>query len=155
MKQRACIDCGDAITFMRSSARCRPCRKMYEYAVRTVSNHYRSIFLTSDSVTPTYKGMIFEDAWNPAKGGSFNVGALWIMKNLGQRPENRSLHVMRQEVGFVPGNLEWADAKKQVAEQMHRILRDLRRQIAEKDIKIKVLESALYKVNLRHCLGKI
>jgi hypothetical protein len=80
---------------------------------RTVWQHYRWIF-TNDIKYRTYWGMPFYDKWNPKKGGSYQVGAKWIMENLGKRPgENYSLDIIKHDRGFVPGNLRWAQHKIQ------------------------------------------
>jgi hypothetical protein len=49
----------------------------------TIVSHYYAIFSTKSFKHKNYKGMPFFDEWNPDKGGSFDGGAEWIIKNLG------------------------------------------------------------------------
>ena len=80
--------------------------------------------------------MPFFDAWNPDKDGSFQAGADWITTNLGIRPEGSSLHIMKHELGFVPGNLAWATRRQQNSEQAFKILAQLRHRINELETEI-------------------
>lgn len=64
----------------------------------------------------------FKD-WNPAEGGSFDAGMNWILHNLGPRPNKKwSLDIVNHALGFVPGNLRWANRKEQRRNQQHRTL---------------------------------
>ena len=118
------------------------CRKWYsenlEYT--SVYNHHRAIFNPKHRNHECYKNMPFFDAWNPDKGGSFEAGADWIIINLGKRPEGHSLHIIHHDVGFVPGNLEWASTKTQNVEQLRYIVGQQRRKIQELEREIMELK---------------
>ncbi len=100
--------------------------KHYTPELRTVQFHYNYIF---NGKHKNYTGMPFYDAWNPTKGGSFEAGYDWIIENLGPRPKNTSMHIVHHNLGFIPGNLEWTYPKKQSAEQMFKIIANLRHEI--------------------------
>jgi hypothetical protein len=85
--------------------------------------------------------MPFFKDWDPAKGGSFDVGADWIIKNLGRRPKGTTLHIIDHATGFVPGNLEWTHPRKQVNQQMHKIIAQQRNKIKKLEERIKELEN--------------
>lgn len=106
----------------------------------TVKAHYAMIFTNNDPRLHNYKQMPFFDGWNPKKGGSFKAGGDWIIDNIGRKPKESgwSLHIVNHELGFVPGNLEWASKRKQAAEQMFKI-------IARQKNRIRELEEALEK----------
>jgi len=111
---------------------------------RTITFHYNYIFKSRSPKAKNYKGMPFFDAWNPSKGGSFKAAYDWIIKNLGKRPENTSMHIIKHELGFVPDNLSWTHPKGQTANQMFRIIANLRFEIKELKTKIEKYESVLY-----------
>lgn len=86
----------------------------------TVKSHHNHVFKKE---TRWYKNMPFYDEWNPDKGGSFYAGYLWILENLGPRPGSEwSLDIINHSIGFVPGNLRWANKFQQVLNQKHRLL---------------------------------
>jgi hypothetical protein len=107
-------------------------QKNIEYL--TVQHHHGMIFRKFHSDGHNYrhyKGMPFFNSWNPDKGGSFRTGANWIIKNLGRRPEdNSSLHIVKHEKGFVPGNLVWASKFTQSNQLLFKIVARLRHQVA-------------------------
>ena len=104
---------------------------------RTVVNHFRNIFHLNSTASKNYWGMTFYDGWNPNKGGSFLSGAKWVVENLGKRPnKNASLHIVEHEKGFVPNNLEWASKHKQNAQQMFKIIANLKHRIKELELKL-------------------
>lgn len=92
----------------------------------TVIRHWYCIFklaLTGSRRQLCYLNMPFYDEWNPTKGGSFQAGANWIIKNIGRRPgKGWSLDIIQHEKGFVPGNLRWALINTQIRNRLHRIL---------------------------------
>jgi len=96
---------------------------------RTVSSHYHYIFNPNRRGHDVYHGMPFFDEWNPDKGGSFRAGADWIIANLGKRPEGCTLHVVDHEKGFMPDNLEWTSPRKQIHQQMVKIIAQQRHEI--------------------------
>jgi hypothetical protein len=98
---------------------------------RTVSSHFSFVFTSKNPNHKNYKGMPFYDGWNSRKGGSISAGAEWIIKNLGERQEGTSLHIVEHEKGFVPGNLEWAYPTKQSAKRMFKVIADLKHRIKE------------------------
>jgi hypothetical protein len=100
--------------------------------LRTVMFHHWCIFTSDCPDRHTYKGMPFHDDWNPQKGGSYDAAVDWIVENIGKKseqPKGSSLHVVEHSLGFVPGNLEWATAKKQTAQQMYKIIANQRNEI--------------------------
>jgi hypothetical protein len=102
----------------------------------SVRRHYNSIFNPRVSGHQNYKDMPFFDGWNPDKGGSHKAGVQWIIDNIGKRPDGYSLHVVRHDIGFMPGNLEWATPKKQTNQQMYKV-------IAQQHHQIKILKRQL------------
>jgi hypothetical protein len=108
---------------------------------KTVASHYRLIFKSPRREAENYKSMPFFDGWNPNKSGSFRDGYDWIIKNIGPRPKGTSLHVVKHEIGFVPGNLAWAHPRKQSAEQMFKIIAELRHE--NKKLKAEICELKL------------
>jgi hypothetical protein len=117
---------------------------------RSVRSHHFSIFGTKNrSAAKNYEGMPFEDAWNPKMGGSFKAGGEWIIANLGKRPEGCWLHIVDHEKGFVPGNLEWTHPKKQVAEQMFKIIARQRHEIKELQIENQKLRAEIQETKTR------
>jgi hypothetical protein len=63
--------------------------------------------------------MPFADLWNPHRGGSFAVGAQWIIENLGRRPNKQyELHIVDRQLGFIPGNLQWVPRSKHKQEEL-------------------------------------
>ncbi len=110
---------------------------------RTVRGHHHDIFNSNSSARRNYRGMPFFDSWNPDKGGSWAAGAKWIIENLGKRPtKDSSLHIVKHEKGFVPGNLEWASKKKQSAEQMFKIIANQQNQIKRLKKQLRELREA-------------
>jgi hypothetical protein len=108
-------------------------RKAYRTA-RTecisAANHHSYVFGSKNKPPrENYKGMPFYSGWDPNKGGSFQAAADWIISRLGKRPEGCSLHIVDHAKGFVPGNLEWTHPKKQVAEQMFKIIANQKNKI--------------------------
>jgi hypothetical protein len=97
----------------------------------TVAAHHRFIFNTRDAAHRSYRSMPFFNGWNPNKGGSFKAGEKWIIDNIGKRPNGSSLHVIHHDIGFVPGNLEWAHPRKQSNQQMYKIIAQQRHRIQE------------------------
>lgn len=82
----------------------------------SVRSHYNAIFGLRDS---GYRGMPFWEEWSPHNGGSFAVGAQWVIENLGHRPDkNYQLHVVDRALGFVPGNLQWVPRDKHKQSEM-------------------------------------
>lgn len=104
----------------------------------SVRNHHNWISNSKNPRNKNYKGMPFFDLWNPRVGGSFKIGAEWIIKNIGKRPKNTSLHIVEQIKGFVPGNLEWTSPKKQVHRQVCKIIAQQQNQI--KKLKERIME---------------
>jgi hypothetical protein len=98
---------------------------------RTVQSHRDMILNPKNKYHKYYKGMPFYSGWNPDKGGSLKAAETWIIKNLGKRPKGASMHIVKHDVGFVPGNLTWAYPKEQTNEQMFRILANQRHYIKE------------------------
>lgn len=95
--------------------------KSPEYA--TVHGHWYSIFKSNRKEAHVYKGMPFHDEWNPYKGGAFWQGAKWIVENLGEKPGiGWSMDTIKHDLGFVPGNLRWANRSTQRQNQQHRTL---------------------------------
>ncbi len=109
---------------------------------RTVVHHKHQIFNSKANQHRNYKGTPFFDGWNPDKGGSYQAGADWIIVNLGKRPQGHSLHIVDHAKGFVPDNLEWANQKKQIAEQMFKIIADQKHEIKQLRLRILELENA-------------
>lgn len=63
--------------------------------------------------------MPFFEAWNPDTGGSFKVGAAWIIENIGPRPaEPYELHIINRRLGFMPGNLAWVPQDRHQQEEL-------------------------------------
>ena len=81
--------------------------------------------------------MPFYDKWNPDKGGSFKAAEKWIIENLGKHPEGTTLHIIHQDIGFVPGNLEWTHPRKQSNQQMYKIIAQQRHRILELEAQLK------------------
>ena len=108
----------------------------------TVKSHFTFIFNPNHKGHKNYKGMPFFDNWNPNKGGSWLAGMSWIIKNLGKKPKGASLHIIEQEKGFIPGNLEWTHPKKQVASQMFKIIAGLKHRIKDLESKLEQKELA-------------
>jgi hypothetical protein len=108
----------------------------------TVDRHFNVILRIKNKKHKSYRGMPFFDGWNPKKGGTFLSGAKWIIDNLGKRPKGCSMHIVDHEKGFVPGNLEWAGPKKQTAQQMFKIIADLKCRIKELERKLEYQEKA-------------
>lgn len=106
---------------------------------RSVRGHYSYIFDQNSRSHANYKGMPFYDGWNPDKGGSFEIGAQWIIDNLGKRPEGTSIHVIKHGDGFVPGNLEWTYPRKQNNQQMYKIIAQQHNEI--KNLKRRLIEA--------------
>ena len=98
--------------------------------VQTVRNHHLAAFKLHEG-RRIYDGMPFHDAWNPDKGGSYKAGGQWIIDNLGCRPDGCTLHIIEHAKGFVPGNLEWTHPKRQVNQQMFKIIAQQRHQIKQ------------------------
>lgn len=70
-----------------------------------------------------YAGMPFWDGWNPKNGGSIRAGVVWVLHNLGPRPEGRwELHIIDRRLGFVPDNLCWVPKEKHKSEEMIAVL---------------------------------
>jgi hypothetical protein len=109
--------------------------------LQSVRHHHRSIFNTEDKSHKSYKGMPFYDYWNPDKGGAFKTGEKWIIDNLGKRPEGCTLHIISHALGFTPGNLEWTHPRKQVNQQMYKIIAQQRNLIKKLEARIKELEN--------------
>jgi hypothetical protein len=108
--------------------------------LETIRSHYYRIFYTKAENHRNYKGMPFFDNWNPKKGGSFDAGAEWIINVLGRRPKGTTLHIVDHATGFVPGNLEWTHPRKQVNQQMYKIIAQQRNKIKKLEERIKELE---------------
>jgi len=108
--------------------------------LQSVRFHHRAIFNPKDKSHKNYIGMPFFDLWNPDKGGSFKAGEKWIVENLGKRPEGSTLHVVAHEKGFTPDNLEWAHPRKQVHQQMHKIIAQQKHRIKELEEQIEILK---------------
>jgi hypothetical protein len=111
---------------------------------KTAIARHRFIFKSkkNDPYHRNYKGMPFFDAWNPDKGGSFDAAESWIIKNLGRRPEKATLHIVDHVLGFVPGNIEWTHPRKQINQQMHKVIAQQRNKIKKLEERIKELEGA-------------
>lgn len=94
--------------------------------------------------------MPFYEKWNPRKGGTIYAGMCWIIENLGYRtawakehgvPEKSvSLHIVDHAKGFVPNNLAWATKGVQSAEQMFKIIANLRHENRTLKQRIRELE---------------
>jgi len=84
-------------------------RNAKNYIRLSVRQHHISIFgnKKGNGTRSCYSGMLFFKDWDPARGGSFQAGADWIVENIGERPnENASLHVDHTTgLGFAPNNL--------------------------------------------------
>jgi hypothetical protein len=108
---------------------------------QTVIRHFSFILGRKWESAPwslkNYKGMQFFDGWNPRKGGSIKVGALWVIENLGRRPRGTTLHIIDQLKGFVPGNLEWTFPKKQANQQCRKEVARLRHEIKRLTAKLR------------------
>lgn len=113
---------------------------------RTVHRHFNAIFNPKGAGYRHYKNIPFFDGWNPHKGGSLLEAVKWIIKNLGNNPKGSSMHIVEHEEGFIPGNLEWTYPKKQNAQQMFKIIADLKHEIKKLKLKIKQLITAKNKV---------
>jgi hypothetical protein len=107
----------------------------------TVNSHWHYIFNPETRAYKNYRGMPFFDSWNPNKGGSYQSGADWIIKNLGRRPEGTTMHIVDHALGFVPGNLEWTFPQKQASGKMFKIIADQRHEIKTLKERIKELEA--------------
>jgi hypothetical protein len=151
---KPCRVCGGKIANNRTSKRvcCDECRPKYKVVMESVLSHHYSIFSSQrEQEQRTYKGMPFFDGWNPDKGGSFLTAVLWIIENLGARPEGSTLHVIPQTMkGFVPGNLMWTGARNQSIEQHYKIIgrqdhqiKQLEAEKAELSNKVRELEARL------------
>ena len=151
LDDKICEVCGKPFQRKHNNRRriCSPeCRRIRQrqwakrqVGYRTVHAHWRWIFI-EDGSHRTYKGMPFFDGWNPKKGGSFRAGAAWIISNLGKRPQGGSLHVVHHDIGFMPGNLEWASAGKQSNQQMFKIIAQQRHRIKELEAELALLKAA-------------
>jgi hypothetical protein len=108
---------------------------------KSIMAHHRFIFKPTDKYHRSYRGMPFFDAWNPDKGGSFDAAESWIIKNLGRRPEKSTLHIVNHNLGFVPGNLEWTHPRKQISQQMHKIIAQQRNFIKKLEAQIRELKA--------------
>lgn len=108
---------------------------------QTVVRHFEMIFNSKNPRNKYYKGMPFFDEWNLTKGGTYVAAAKWIVGNIGKRPEGASLHIVEHEKGFMPGNLEWAHPRKQMAQQMFKIIADLKHRIKELELENANLKS--------------
>jgi len=106
----------------------------------SVQHHHAYIFDVRNSNNTSYAGMPFFDSWNPHTGGSFRAGSDWIVANLGKRPDGCSLHIIHHDIGFMPGNLEWTHPRKQIGQQMHKIIAQQRHRIRELEARIAELE---------------
>lgn len=78
----------------------------------TLYNHWSWIFNKTKQLYPAYKNMLFFDAWNPNKGGSFAIGTQWICEHLGFKPGPKfQLHVLKTKKHphgfFGPGGIVW------------------------------------------------
>jgi hypothetical protein len=109
---------------------------------RTVRHHFYYIFSSKHMHHESYRGMPFFNAWNPNKKGSWLIGARWIVTNLGKKPKGHTMHIVDHEKGFTPGNLEWADSRKQSAEKMFKIISNLKHRIKELEHQIESQEKA-------------
>ncbi len=97
---------------------------------RTVQGHHDWIFKSRNlNQRRNYRGMSFFDGWNPDKGGSWGVGAKWIIENLGKKPKDASMHIVNHEEGFMPGNLEWTSSRRQSHQQLHKIVAQLKNRV--------------------------
>jgi hypothetical protein len=87
--------------------------------------------------------MPLHDAWNCEKeDGSTEAAVLWILTNIGRPKKGESLNIMDHAKGFVPNNLEWAPQKKQVNNQMFRIIAQQKHLIRQLTAKVVELEAA-------------
>jgi hypothetical protein len=102
----------------------------------TIRNHFEVIFNSKNPQYKNYEGVPFFDGWNPKKGGLMLNGAQWIIDNLGKRPKGCILHIVEHDRGFVPGNLEWTGRKKQNAQQMFKIIANLKHRIRELEMEL-------------------
>lgn len=165
MRKINCLECQKELNAKPNHKRCKECAKEIKrkyrltwyknhksdkfktharYSARhpernTVQQHHYAIFKSKQSGHSGYKGMIFYDGWNPEKGGSYLAGERWIIENLGKRPEGCTLHIVEHEKGFVPDNLEWTYPRKQNAQQMYKIIADLKHHIKQLEKQIKDL----------------
>jgi len=120
---------------------CRGWRNCPTFRI-SVSPEFRTAILHYECIRrglSGYKGMPFYKPWRPNKKlycRTFEAAAMWIRENLGPRPIGASLHVIDHEKGFVPGNLEWTYPRKQVNQQMYKIIAQLKH-------RIKILENRL------------
>jgi len=141
-----CPDCGKKLKHWAKDGRCNRCSTSKRHRdnpeLQSVRGHFGSICRDSAGRYPTYKGMPFFDGWNPDKGGSHQVGADWIIANLGNRPKGSTLHIVDHEKGFVPGNLEWTHPRKQSNQQMFKIIAQQRHRIKELEAEVALLKAA-------------
>lgn len=155
-RHKRCFECKEEDHRRRSRERYRKNTKMLLAQTRawklahpsspeliTVTGHYQNIVVSERAQSRTYKDMPFFDGWNPRKGGSLRAGELWLIKNLGRRPEGSTLHIVHHDLGFVPGNLEWTHPRKQISQQMHKIIAQQRNEIKSLKAKIKELRKML------------
>jgi hypothetical protein len=78
----------------------------------TVLNHKKYI----QRGLPSYVGMPFFPEWFD----NASAGEKWIIENIGKRPKDGGrweLHIVRRELGFVPGNLQWVPREKHSQEE--------------------------------------
>jgi hypothetical protein len=114
---------------------------------QTVKNYYECIHVRK---VPNYVGMPFFQGWLPSDTTTrpFETAALWIRENLGPRPEGCSLYVIVHALGVVPGNLEWTHPRKQLNQQMYKIIVQQKNQIkvlnAANDIRSAIIKASEY-----------
>lgn len=109
-------------------------KKRGSHIRRSIWQHHYDIFKSKRHDKRYYKGMPFFDPWNPDKGGSFDGGEQWLLEHIGDKPTlNSSLHIIRHELGFVPGNICWATPQVQNQEQLFK-------RLAYLEMEVKILD---------------
>jgi hypothetical protein len=84
-----------------------------------VNTHRQSIKTAYKVKNATYRNLPFFAGWDPDQGGCMIVGAQWIIKNLGHKPDqDHELHIIDRRLGFVPGNLAWVPRSEHKREEM-------------------------------------
>ena len=145
-----CCDCGVGFEPSTITKCCPECCPDYRKVAASVASHRRIILDPNKKNHKNYEGMPFYGGWNhKKKGGSTEAAVVWILTNIGRPKKGESLNIMDHAKGFVPGNLEWATAKKQVNNQMFRIIAQQKHLIRQLTAQVVRLEAAAIAVEVR------